>query len=912
MRVAAVACLLFLLLLLVPSAAGQPSFALLVKETQTVRMLGVTAAWAIDPAVVDASAQHDGVVLSARAPGATKVVVISVTGQHTYDVTVTAREGFGTPAARPRTNGGTAEVRYSSAVREIQNSVTLRRENQKQRMDVEVRTIHQAGDDRQAGRAQTSIATASVRLFRRNRELTLLDRDVDHSPLTLASTPLRGIHYLDEHWRLHAGMTAYATYRTFLVPVERQFVAGGGYAFRASARSTITPSLFAVRGEGTVASLLYDYKDADRLFVRGEVGFSDGLGAAAELAYDGDDDRVLANVRYRPDGFAVAGNATPRGFFGDASWTHDYGRGSTWSASSSATDTAGLRVISAGTDVDHRLTPHVALVGGATWAQFGDARTISIPAGVRFDFARGGFGALYRHMRSETNEGGHGLRLSGRVSRGRFYASAYGDHQRNAPTLDVIFSERPDLALALAELGIVATSPADIARALREHAALAELGFIEGVTLELAPSRTQLGLEVAWLGGTRSRQQLRARLLRNITESVAARTTTTIASLSYSRALTSATDFFASWTYWRTELAGGDARVQPFLEAGLRQRFDGSFLGGTGTISGIVFADEDLDGQSDGTGVVADVELDGARTQKTRTDGTFTFGGVPRGPHRVVVRVPQRAEAYFTTPSRVEAETGDRVAFGVAFTPARLLARIVDDAGDGIAGVRLVLERGADRLSATSESDGDLTIAASPGEWELSLVPDSIPPGYEVTGTEVRTVMLDRAQAVRVEQVLPALRTISGRAAPRAQIELRPLDRRVRADEPGRYKILSLPPGAMTLVCGGGEQRVDVPRGPAALTVHCGVPPAAAPGYVVQIGAFRVQANAAAAAARARAAGIEVLVEPDGALTFVRTANLDSRDAATLIAGKLTRAGIEAVVMWSVATTSRRFSIPAR
>lgn len=899
MRLAAVVCLLAPL---VARAADKPAFAMLVNETQTVRMLGVTAAWAIDPAIADAAAQHDGVVLSARAPGATKVIVISVTGQHTYDVTVTARAGFGAPAAKPRTSGGTAEVRYSSAVREIQNSVTLRREDPKQRTEVEVRTIHQAGDDRQAGRAQTSVATASVRLFRRGRELTLLDREVDHSPLTLASTPLRGIHYIDDHWRLHAGATAYATYRSFLVPVERQFVAGGGYAFRAGARSTITPSLFAIRGEGAVASLIYDYKDADRLFVRGEAGFSDGLGAAAELAYDGDDDRVLANVRYRPDGFAVAGSATPRGFFGDASWTHDYGRGSTWSASSSATDTAGLRVISAGTDVDHRLTSHVALLGGAAWshigAQFGDARTISVPAGVRFDFARGGFGVLYRHVRSETNDGGHGLRLSARASRGRFYASAYGDHQRNAPTLDVIFSERPDLALALAELGIVATSPADIARALREHAVLAELGFIEGVTLELAPSRTQLGLELAWLGDARSRQQLRARLLRNTTEGISARTTTTIAALSYSRALTSATDAFASWTYWRTELAGGGARVQPFLEAGLRQRFDGSFLGGTGTISGIVFADEDLDGQSDGAGIVADVELDGARTQQTRPDGTFTFAGVARGPHRVTVRVPQRPEAYFTTPSRVEAETGDRVAFGVAFTPARLLARIVDDAGDPIPGVRLLLERGAGRLSATSESDGELTLAAAPGEWELSLVPDSIPPGYAVAGTDVQTVMLDRAQALRVERVLPALRTISGHAAPRAPIELRPLDRRVRADDEGRYMIRSLPPGAMTLVCGGTEQRVDVPRGPAALTVHCAAPPVAPEGvYVVQIGAFRVQANAAAAAARARAAGVEVLVEPDGALTFVRTANLASRAAATLIASQLTRAGVDAVVV---------------
>ncbi|HEX6098007.1 MAG TPA: SPOR domain-containing protein [Thermoanaerobaculia bacterium] len=897
MRAAAtVLSLLVALLVALLARADDPrALSLLVSETQTVPMLGVTAAWAIDATIVEAAAQHDGVVLSARAPGATKVIVISVTGQHLYDVTVSPRVPSGAGVPRPRTNGGTAEVRYSSAMREVQNSVALRREDPRGRTEVEVRTIHQTGA-RQADRAQTSVASASVRLFRRSRELTLFDRDVDHSPLTLSATPLRGVHYADPHWRLHAGMTAYATYRSFVIPVERQFVAGGGYAFRASARSTITPSLFAYRGQGTVASLMYDYRDADRLFARGEIGFSKGLGAAAELAYDGDVDRVLADVRYRPDGFAVAGSATPRGFFGDASWTHDYGRGSTWSVSSTATRTAGLRVLSAGVDVDHRLDPRVALTGGATWAQFGDARSIVAPAGVRFDFTRGSFGALYRHTQSQTNEGGRGIRLFGRVSRGRFHASAYGDHQQNAPTLDVILSERPDLAVALAELGIEATSPADIARALRNHAILAELGFIDGVTLELSPARTQLGLELSWLGGATSRQQLRARLLRNVSESVSARTITTIVSMSYSRALTGATDVFASWTYWRAEAAGGEARVQPFVEAGVRQRFDGALGGGTGTISGMVFGDEDLDGRSDGTGVAAEVELDGLRTQRTRPDGTFTFSGVSRGAHRVAVRVLQ-STAYFTTPSRVEAEPGDRLSFGVAFTPARVLGRVVDDAGDGIAGVRVLLARGSQRIAATSQSNGEIAIAAAPGEWELSLVPDSVPPGYEAARSAARRVMLERAQVLRFEQVLPALRTVSGRTAPQAQVELRPLGRRVRADAEGRFLFRSLPAGPLTLACGKDERLIDVPRGPAALTVDCvAAPTVVAAAYVVQIGAYRVASNAAAAAARARAAGIDVVVESIGALTFVHTHGVESHAAATHVAGRLTRAGIDAVI----------------
>ena len=64
-----------------------------------------------------------------------------------------------------------------------------------------------------------------------------------HSPLTLSGTPLRGIHYLDEHWRIHAGYTAYATYQSFLVPVKRELVAGAAYAFRTGPHSTLTPGI---------------------------------------------------------------------------------------------------------------------------------------------------------------------------------------------------------------------------------------------------------------------------------------------------------------------------------------------------------------------------------------------------------------------------------------------------------------------------------------------------------------------------------------------------------------------------------------------------------------------------------------------------------------------------------------------
>src|SRR5436309_1585934 len=101
-------------------------------------------------------------------------------------------------------------------------------------------------------------AVSAVARYRRaarvcggSRELTLFDRVVDHSPLTLSSTSLRGVHYLDEHWRIHAGYTAYAAYRSFLVPVERETVLAAAYAVPLGARGTLTPGLFAYPGRGS-------------------------------------------------------------------------------------------------------------------------------------------------------------------------------------------------------------------------------------------------------------------------------------------------------------------------------------------------------------------------------------------------------------------------------------------------------------------------------------------------------------------------------------------------------------------------------------------------------------------------------------------------------------------------------------
>ena len=929
-------------------AATTTSIQLSVNETSHLQILGVTAAWAVDTTIVDAAVTNRGVTLFGRAGGRTRVVVIGVTGENTLDVVVA---GQPTPAKPNATAAGSqtiADVRYSSATREVQNGVTMTRQNanrrtQLLRTQLNVRTIHQTASAN-GDRPRTSLPVVSYGIFTGKREVTLFDRDVLHSPLTLSGTPLRGVHYLDDHWRVHAGYTAYATYQSFLVPVRRELVAGAAYSFRTSARSTFTPGLFAYPGQGAVVSLLHDYK-RESSSLRTELGIGNGLGAAVQFALDTADDQARIDVRYRPRGFAIVGSGEVHGLRADANWSHAYGRGSSAALSFAAADlgirprSRNERVLAASADVDQRLTDRISLTGGVSWGSFRRAgattRSLTAPAGVDVRFARGSVTALFRYAQSGVNRGGHGGRLGARGSLGHFYASAYVDRQQNAPTLDVIFREQPDLALALSELGISVTSPTDVARALRENAALVELGFIEGITVDFAPVRTQFGFETAWLGTTAARHQVRARMLHNIVEGVASRTATTIASLTYSRRITAAMDLFAGYTYWRTERRGFDAGAQrtteqPFVEAGLRQRFDGvpSFGGGSGTISGVVFADEDLDGTSDGAGVAADVELDGTQRQQTGQDGRFAFRNVGRGSHRITARV-SRPEAYFTTPSRIEAEPGDEVAIGVATTPARVIGRVTNDAAQGIAGARVLLSRGTRQVLTSTDSEGKFTAAAAPGEWEISILPDSVPAGYALTETEARTVMLDRNEPRKVEWHLRALRSVSGKGAPaNAEIAVEPLGTRVHADAEGNFTIRSLPAGELTLTAGKAHRTVSLGSGPSLVTVDFEEERAAVPrstsvprsssdqiaeelrgtprnprnssdvlhGYMVQIGAYRVRANAEATLQRARRSGVDAQLRVSGDLTVVGAGPYPSSDAASRDVARLESAGLDAVI----------------
>jgi hypothetical protein len=776
-------------LFLAATLTAQPQRAITVNvhDTFVMNVFGATAAYVVDPNVAEVAVYNGNVSVFGRAAGKTQLVVVSITGQTTFEVNVPPRAGMQQPAAAQRGGSGArVESRYVSPRQEVHNTIDITSETAKKRTQVHVENI--------SGRTP-SVSYSVFTARGSKRELTFLDRVVDHSPLTISTGTVRGFHYLDDRWRIHAGYTAYAAYQAFLLPTERERVLGVAYSIPVSSHLRVTPGIF-----NSIASLLLDYRPDDKTKARGELGYSNGsFGAAAELSLEREHHHLHADVRYRPREFATVTPGQPRGFFADAVSSANFGRTSLDTAVS-----ASQRSLSASSNARVQITDSLSLLGGVQYGAFDSTRTLLAPAGVQYETPHFGATALYRYGRA-----GNGYRLAARASAGRVFATAFVDHQEQAPTLALIFREEPELALALAQLGITATTPADIARALRENSALVDLGFIEGVTVDLAPSRSQAGFEIAWLSAGPSRAQLRARVLVNRIETVSRSNETMIATLSGSRRISDSTDIFASYTRWIT-----NDIARPIFELGFRHRFDSLPAFGSGTISGTVFIDEDLDGNPDGGGIAdAEIEVDGAPRVKTTASGSFSVR-VPSGAHRVTARVPQIAGAYFTTPSHVEASTGDAVHFGVAVTPARVFGHLTSDAGEGVGGVTIELTRGASRFTAISGSDGTYSIAAPPGEWELGLDAMSLPAGY--SSGEPRPVRLDRDKPLRYALALRANRSITGTVrAGITSVYVSSLGRSVPVGADGRFSIRSLPAGGVTLRARNAVQQITLPSGPA-------------------------------------------------------------------------------------------------
>jgi len=196
--------------------------------------------------------------------------------------------------------------------------------------------------------------------------------------------------------------------------------------------------------------------------------------------------------------------------------------------------------------------------------------TLTVPAGLAFETGRVGLSALYRYQtNSATNRGGPGGRVTAHAG-GRLRLSAYADYQRDAPTLSLLLHDYPEVARALAEQGLVARTPEDIARLLDASALLIGNAGPGAVRITLDPSRAQAGFDLTWTG---ARTQVRLHGLADRTETTSHRQDTRLATLSLSRQIAS-TELTASYTRWQSDVAAFGESGGAF-QVGFRQRLSG-------------------------------------------------------------------------------------------------------------------------------------------------------------------------------------------------------------------------------------------------------------------------------------------------------------------------------------------------
>lgn len=820
--------------LLVARVACGASATIHIQETVTMEVAGATAAYALDPGTVDVLVSSPGhITLIGRAAGSTQIVVVTAAGTSSFLITV-APAASRVPAAAPASNHiATADIRYAGGARQWQDVVDVLSTSGQSKSQLHIFNVRY--QDRIPGRSSMAFPSVFYRIMSPRRELTLLDDLVDLSPVTIQATQIRGVHLLQGPIEIHAGYAASTMYDDLFLPTDRRWVGSAGYAFRRGDFRLI-PSAFVFLSQpkgsgarrGVAGSLASEYRSGDALFVRSEMAVSRSVAASLEVRRQTEWSHLHASIDWKPEDFPTLGLTTLPGLHGNADW-------SGWAtkrlsidsyATFDRTPVAGFNqsVAIANVSLRYALSSQLSILSGADGSFVRSAttpgiRTIGIPAALAYDAPRFGAAALYRIVNnSQTSSHGDSLRFSSRASVGRFHAGAWIERQRQVPTLDLIFRDAPGLELELIRLGISVRTPDDLSRVLRDNAALINLGYIEGVTVNLTPRRTEAGADFG-VSSRDGRDQLRLHAVRVETDGVSSKQNATLATLAYSRRVASSTEVYGSWSWWHTSTVLS-ALNHASLEIGVRHRFDGvpELFQRGGAIDGIVFLDPQMRGkQGEGTtplpGVV--VTLDGRTSVKTDASGSFVFRGVSAGRHRVTATLASVQAAFFTTPSTAELDAPGRAEFGVVWSPARITGRVTSDAHAGVAGITIVATNAAGTQTTTNtDSEGAFNLATLPGEVTLAISRESLPSGFEVEDDGVRHVTADAVAAHRVTFVVRAQRSVAGKADGSTKVRIEPLGRTVTSDASGNFVFRSLPAGTFTVTANGYSRTVNLPAEP--------------------------------------------------------------------------------------------------
>ncbi len=925
---AVTACLLF------THAVRGESFTVRVQETATIEIDGATAAYTTNPAIAEVTIASKGrLSLTGRSSGTTQLVVITAAGTQTFLITIAAPVLPPVVRAEAGAPQGRYEGRYSSASSQMQNSVDLVTHHGERISQFHVLYLH----DLRALPGQPSDAIASI--FYRDttptRQLTLLDETVSLSRMTIGNTSVRGLHLKEGPLELHAGYASSTRFDDFFLPTQRRWVGGAGYGIDV-ASTRLTPSVYGFFSQpagtaarrGVVGALSAEHRDGDTLYLRGDVGVSRSLAASGEVRYNSPRDQFRALLSMKPGDFPNLGLGDIPGAHLELDWTRR--ATSRLSVTSYGTydrfNLAALRqtIGMASLGLGYAVTARLSFLGGADAStvrtRTTSIRTFGLPLGVAYDTSAFGAAASYRLLdNSEASRRGDTLRLSAHAGRAPFTANVWAERQRNAPTLDLIFSAEPGLELALLRLGISVRTPEDVARALRDNAALIDLGFITGVNVSLTPRRLQAGLNLAWLGSGPGNDRLRLLAVYGHDEGISTTRDNLIATLTYSHRVLAATDLYASYSRWSTR-AGALREAGNSVEAGVQQQFSGlpAFLQRSGTMEGFVFLDPEMRGVRDQTTKpLPDVAitLDGARTARTDGKGAYVFAKVPPGPHRIAAQLPESPRAFFTTASSSETKAQAHVDFGLVWAAARIEGRVISDAGTGISGAVLTATaQNGHPISATTDFQGMFVFAVPPGTFRVGITEESLPAGYSIAQPRERSVTVAPEQPQSVTFDVRVRRSIAGRAAGASEVRIESLGMTARVDPEGNFLFRSMPSGTFTLVARVGgrpiSRTVTLPAEPAIVRdVDLGALPSSvanaasssAPvhhdgAFRVQAGAFREDRNARQLIGRLQGIGERPFTLATRGLTVVSVGPFATRQDALAASERLQRTGFDTFV----------------
>jgi hypothetical protein len=890
---------------------GTDTIHLLYQDTVRIERSGTTAAYAVDADIVEASVAGIQVALLGRGVGTTRVTVVGPGGIETWNVTVESPPSPLLKAAADARRTAVWSEQYDSETSRVTTTLNVAMLTSKGwPVGLQVVNLTKARDA-DDGFARSAFPLASLSFGTLRRGLILGDEMVTRSPLTLDGTLLRGVHLRAGGLEVHTGFASALIYGSLFVPAQRETAAGASYgfgteSFRVSPSLYVFPDAAKARpgARSVLPGLLVEKEGKDGLFLLGEVGWGGALAAAAEAAYTTPANRLHARLRYQPYALPALSLGHPQGTFGELSWSGRVGRrlGVTLTGASARYDDprAPQRTAGASADLAWSVARHWSARAGASIGRY-DAEgaprvdTLTVPAGLAFETGRVGLSALYRYQtNSATNRGGPGGRVTAHAG-GRLRLSAYADYQRDAPTLSLLLHDYPEVARALAEQGLVARTPEDIARLLDASALLIGNAGPGAVRITLDPSRAQAGFDLTWTG---ARTQVRLHGLADRTETTSHRQDTRLATLSLSRQIAS-TELTASYTRWQSDVAAFGESGGAF-QVGYRQRLSGGEPGSSrrARIAGQVYREGGPSEAATPVGVSGvTIRLSDGRSAITDAGGNFLFDDVGRRGRRVQAVLPA-PNAFFTTPSTVDVKDSAVVRFGLRFSEGRLDGRVHDDAGRPVAGLVLHLAGAAGSTTAVSDSMGGFVFGAAEGDYTLGPDGESLAAGYELAEPGSRGVRISLTAPAHADVAVRVQRSISGRVAPAkadTEVRLRTANRAARTDDQGRFLFRYVAPGPDTLEATiGGRvttRPVEVPEGPASLRdIDLGggtaapkvagpavvVPPAiegvratpsrpGTPGtaYGVQLASYRDRAAAEAAASRLAGAGggpVQVLV----------------------------------------------------